>query len=75
MDVESTTSSRVRSFLSLELFSLAVPDDPSFAVGGKGTLVRSIRSTRPGGNVWVIGCVRSFSKPYWRLTNLSQLHE
>lgn len=31
--------------------------DHVIEVGGKGTLVRSIRSCRPLGNVWVVGCV------------------
>lgn len=31
--------------------------DHVIEVGGKGTLVRSIRSCRPLGNVWIVGCV------------------
>lgn len=54
---------RYRECASFFLFGRAVSNDLSFAVGGKGTLVRSIRSTRPGGNVWVIGCVLIFLPP------------
>lgn len=50
-------SLRVRSSLPSSGFERSAHHVPFPTVGGKGTLVRSIRSTRPGGQVWIIGCV------------------
>ncbi|ORY88039.1 NAD-P-binding protein [Leucosporidium creatinivorum] len=36
--------------------------DHVIEVGGKGTLQRSIRSTRPGGNVWIIGYMSDYKE-------------
>ncbi|GAA5876603.1 hypothetical protein JCM1840_000821 [Sporobolomyces johnsonii] len=34
--------------------------DHVIEIGGKGTLVRSIRSCRPGGNVWIVGYMSDY---------------